>query len=62
MTRHYSFLSVAQEIVDRKGFVGSGMMNLNAQIFSKSSSIWFEKTAVKGTKEAQHAGLLSCPA
>lgn len=42
---------MAQEMLEKNGFVGSGIICLNAQILSKSSSIRFEKRTLGGTRK-----------
>ena len=44
---------MAQEMLEKNGFVGSGIICLNAQILSKSSSIRFEKRTLGGTRKAR---------
>ena len=51
---------MAQEMLEKNGFVGSGIICLNAQILSKSSSIRFEKRTLGGTKKASETAGFFC--
>ena len=44
---------MAQELLEKNGGVGSGMMCLDAYIFSKSSSIRFGKRTVGGQNKTK---------